>query len=623
MARPTTTTASAVVGLALTAGLGAAVTTGSLTATAQGAEVPDVSAEAAYFRVTAEGLHPDRAKSLADRAGIRNALRHDGTFSFADATRFGRVPMTTGRRGKDEDGRATLARRLDLEKLKALAPLDRDRAVSLARDLLPLPEGFEATARPSHTELTLSGRRGRTLATYALDTTVNIDFRLDQRPVIGPGMRASVTFGPRGGVQGLTLATREVERAGHVGIIGPDSAQEQCRALHGPNTPLASPELVYFAPRLTGAGEGTVSYLLPHWACQVPKRDAKGFESGKLVPAAPELTPVADLVATRDGTAMSGGLHVTGGQAPYRVQWSSSTRGVLKGGPDGVDYTSAARGRRAVPETLTATITDANGITTTVSATLGARGGKAEASGYGGVGGELASVGIENTVDEWQCAQDSAQGFRSVMQSKGHTVKFDWRGMNAWESDFKKTSAGGSDSSYVDAVDAQWYTGHGSPGGITFKNTSQQDGDITPSDSRWGDNHDLEWMQLESCQVLRDTNGSNDYFARWAPAFDGLHLLNGFDTNANCVPGGTGRRFAEYLFPRSFLFFTFPALTVQQAWRQMATDLEPSGRVWRSVSPARSGWVTNLDDKFWGQGAVGPDIPKSQVIGYASLSGTT
>ena len=91
---------------------------------------------------------------------------------------------------------------------------------------------------------------------------------------------------------------------------------------------------------------------------------------------------------------------------------------------------------------------------------------------------------------------------------------------------------------------------------------------------RWGDNYDLEWMQLESCQVLRDTNGANDYFARWAPAFDGLHLLNGFDTNANCVPGGTGRRFAEYLFPRSFLFVTFPALTVQQAWRQMATDLE-------------------------------------------------
>ena len=624
MARPTTTT-SALVAVALTAGLGATVSAGSLAATAHAAEVPPVSAEAPYYKVTAEGLDPDRAQAMADRAGIRNALRRDGTFAFVNAKTYGRVPTrapATGEVGKDEKGRRTVARALDLARLKALRPLNEDKAVSLAHDLLDLPDGFEASAHPSHTRLTLSGVRGRTLASYDLDTTVNVDYRLDQHPVTGPGMRTSITFGPGGGVQGLTMATREVERAGHVGIIGPESAQEQCRRMYGPNTPLGDPELVYYAPRLTGAGKGSVSYLLPHWACEVPQKDGKGVEPGRLVPAAPELTPAAELLATRDGTAVTGGLHVTGGQEPYRVQWSSSSHGALKGGPDGVDYATATRGRKAVAETLTATVTDANGITTAVSAVLGADGGKVEELGYGGGGGELASVGIENTVDEWQCAQDSAAGFKSVMQAKGHTVKFDWRGMNAWESDFKKTSAGGSDSSYVDSVDAQWYTGHGSPGGITFKNTTHQDGDITPSDARWGDNDNLEWMQLESCQVLRDTNGANDYFGRWAPAFDGLHLLNGFDTNANCINGGTGRRFAEYLFPRTFLFWTSPSLTVQQAWRQMATDLEPSGRVWRSISPARSACVTNLDYKFWGQGNVGPDIPRSQLIGYVAISGT-
>ncbi len=628
MARPTTTRSrrrSALVAVpsagAVVAGVIATGVTGAATVTAHAADLPRVSQEAPYFRVTAEGLDPDRAQAMADRAGVRNALRRDGTFAFVDARRFGRVPTTKGATGKDEDGRRTVARRLDLERIKAIRPLDEDKAVSLAHDLLDLPEGFETSAHPSHTQLTLSGRRGRTLATYDLDTTVNLDYRLDQHPVTGPGMRTSITFGPGGGVQGLTMATRSVEKAGYVGIIGPDAAQEQCRRMYGPNAPLGDPELVYYAPRLTGTGKGTVSYLLPHWACEVPRREGKGFESGKLVPASPELTPVAELLAGRDGTSMTGRLHVTGGQEPYRVQWSSSTRGALKGSPDGVEYTSRARGRKPVAETLTATVTDANGITTEVSGTLGSKGGRVEAQGYGGQGGELADVGIENTVDEWQCAQDSAAGFKSVMRSKGHTVRFDWRGMNAWESDFKKTSAGGSDSSYVDAVDAQWYTGHGSAGGITFKNTSHQDGSITPSDARWGDK-DLEWMQLESCQVLRDTNGANDYFARWAPAFDGLHLLNGFDTNANCVAGGTGRRFAEYLFPRSFLFVTVPALTVQQAWRQMATDLEPSGRVWRSISPARSGWVTNLDDKFWGQGNVGPDIRRSQIIGYVAISGT-
>lgn len=604
----------------LATGLGGAASVSAMGA-AHAAELPPVSAEAPLFAVTREGLDSDQAQSFAERAGIRNALRRDGTFSFVNAKSFGRVPMLTGAEGKDENGRATLARRLDLKRLDAMEPLNADKAVSLAYDLLPLPEGFDTSAHPSHTQLTLSGLRGKTLASYDLDTTVNIDYRLGDYEVTGPGMRTSITFGPQGGVQGVTLATRSVEKAGWVGIVGPDYAQEQCRKMYGPNTPLADPKLVYYAPRLTGAGKGSVSYLLPHYSCQVPTKGSDAFEDGRLVPAAPELTPVADLFSTRDGSAMTGELRVTGGQEPYRIQWSSSSRGALKG-TDAVSYAAAIRGRKAADETLTATITDANGITTSVSSTLGAEGGKSEDTGYGGQGGALADVGIENTVDEWQCAQDSAAGFKSVMQSKGHTVKFDWRGMNAWESDFKKTSAGGFDSSYTDAVDAQWYTGHGSPGGITFKNTAHQDGDITPSDVRWGDNFNLEWMQLESCQVLRDTNGANDYFARWAPAFDGLHLLNGFDTNAQCVPGGTGRRFAEYLFPRSFLFFTFPALTVQQAWRQMATDLEPSGRVWRSISPARSGWVTNLDDKFWGQGNVGPDIPRSQIIGYVSISGT-
>ncbi len=68
-----------------------------------------------------------------------------------------------------------------------------------------------------------------------------------------------------------------------------------------------------------------------------------------------------------------------------------------------------------------------------------------------------------------------------------------------------------------------------------------------------------------------------------------------------------------------------PALTVQQAWASMANDLEPSGVRWRSMSPATTGWVTNLGDHYWGQGSVGPDIrpgsTTSPLIGYVSVSG--
>jgi hypothetical protein len=139
---------------------------------------------------------------------------------------------------------------------------------------------------------------------------------------------------------------------------------------------------------------------------------------------------------------------------------------------------------------------------------------------------------------------------------------------------------------------------------------------------------ELEWLQLESCQVLKDTTGTNDYFARWAPTFRGLHLLNGFHTNATCINGGTGGRFADYMFPATFLWWTIrPALTVQQAWASTANDLEPAGTRWRSISPATTGWVTNLGDHFWGQGSVGPDIAPGSaanpLIGFVAVSGVS
>ena len=90
---------------------------------------------------------------------------------------------------------------------------------------------------------------------------------------------------------------------------------------------------------------------------------------------------------------------------------------------------------------------------------------------------------------------------------------------------------------------------------------------------------------------------------------DGLHLLNGFHTNATCVGGGTGRRFAEYLFPQNFLWWQVrPGLTVQQAWGSMANDLEPAGTRWRSMSLVGANGVNNLGDHYWGQGSTGPDL---------------
>ncbi len=600
--------------LATTVGLVGLSTTATAGASQVSRAAPATS-EAPLFAVTQEGMTQQQADALAEQAGIRSVLDKRGGFTFVDAKRYGKVPTTKRRTGKDERGHRTVARKLNLTKIRAIQTLSDSKALEQARLLLTLPSGFAAEPNVTHTELTLSDLRGKKVRQFDLDTAVSYELMLAQHRVVGPGNRNRIAFNGHGRVVSLNQNLRDVEQQGYVGIIGPEDATAECSRLYGPNVEMLTPELVYYSPAL---GDGSVKYLLPHYSCR-PAADVRADQEviGKLVPAAPEFTPMITLDTTRDGSSVEAAVSIKGGTEPFAVKWASSST-QLKGRGESMAYDLTGRGRAKLDETLTATVTDANGIVSAVSVVLGPDGGQATASGYGGEGGILSSFGVVNTVDEWQCAQDSANGFRNVMAGKGHTKKFDWRGTNAWETDFKKTSAGGHDKDYVDAVDIQWYTGHGSPGGFTFKNNAHSDGDITPSDARWGDNFNLEWLQLESCQVLADTNGTNDYFQRWAPAFDGLHILNGFHTNASCIGGGTGALFARLLFPE----WWHGALTITQAWQTMANSLEPTGRVWRSISPAKAGWVTNLGDHMWGQGSVGPDIPLSQQIGWVAISGT-
>ncbi|WP_148612274.1 DUF6345 domain-containing protein [Nocardioides rubriscoriae] len=588
---------------------------------AQAAPVPtppmrgfELSGEAPVYEVLRTGLSPEEAKDLADRAGVSaGALRKDGSFSFVDARRAGLVPTRAGVKARDEHGRTVQARTLDLAALRATKVLDAERALGRAADLLPTPEGFEARPVVSHTRVQVSVPRRRIRADVAVDTAVSYRLNLDGVPVVGPGAKSRITFDGDGRVLSLVDTHRAVQKVDTVGIIGPETAQRECARMYGERVDQGLPRLVYPAPAL---GDGSVRQLLPAYACQPAgvARDAVSAVSGLLVPASPDRAPQVALGAERADGQVRARIAVDGGTAPYSIAWSSSSTPLATAG-DTVSYAVRARRGSSGSETLSVQVTDANGVVSAASVVLAEASSSAEATGFGGGGGSFAEVGIEQTVDEWQCAQDSAIGFKAVMQGRGHSVNFDWRGASAWEQDFHERSTGGHDDQWVDSVDAQWYTGHGSPGSFTFK-SSKPDGSIVPSEARWGDDDDLEWMQLESCQVLKDTAGGS--FGGWAQSFDRLHLLNGFVTNAQCVGGGTGGRFAEYLFPT----FWRPALPVSSAWAQMAQDLEPSGTIYRTVSPIGAGFTTNLSDRFWGQGATTPDIAASQRIGFIWITGT-
>jgi hypothetical protein len=585
---------------------------------------------ATVYKVVQEGLTVDAAAALAKSAGVGNALRPDGSFAFTDEKRFGRVPAKALSRGTDESGQATVSEAIDFDALDKIKTVSDDEALRRAKTILPVPKGYGAATAVDHTQVDQSDARGKVIRSGNLDTTVTYQLTLGGVPVVGPGAKLRASFAGDGSVVQLSQAVRQVEASDKVEIISPERALAGCTQLYGAKVRQNTPVLGYYAPALSAtqaSGKGTVSSLLPHYICQpTGQLSTDGKYTGKTISAAPSLAPTVQLKASGDGRTVGASAGVRGGSAPYAYSWSSSS--VALGGVNTPEIKYSGQPRdlaTAFTETLTVTVTDANGLTTTAHVDLPNLKGDASATGVqGGAGGALATNGIEQTVDEWQCAQDSANGFKSVIQSKGHTVSFDFRGPNAYEKDFKDKNQNGWDASYVDKVDAQWYTGHGWSGGFTFKG-NHDDTSITPADARWGDDN-LEWLQLESCEVLKDTNGAHDYFGRWGKSFQGLHLMNGFDTSAYCLNGGTGARFANYLFPEKFLWWTIrPALTVQQAWASMANDLEPGGVRWRSMSPATTGWVTNLGDHYWGQGSVGPDIrpgsTTNPLIGYVSVSG--
>jgi hypothetical protein len=320
---------------------------------------------------------------------------------------------------------------------------------------------------------------------------------------------------------------------------------------------------------------------------------------------------------------------VAGGTAPYTLRWASSTTALSEAESVGspIGYTRRPRGLDDGSEQVVLEVTDANGLTASGSVSLGGPDTITGTTVPGGGGFATLSVGpvdggAEAPVTEGGCgvaSKLSADGFTNALTAHGVGVQFDWRGNNAWEQDFKDPSkAGGDDSDWADDVDIAWYTGHGGPGGFTF-NTNHTDKVLATADARWG-NRDLEWLQLQSCNVLMDTNGTKDYFTRWGPAFAGLHMLNGYHTGAGCIAGSLGGAFANRLFSGP----SGPALTVRQAWAAAVIAKDP-GRIYRSMGPlgAPVGGVYpwNFYDYFWGQGSTGPDID-APVLFWA-LSGSS
>lgn len=589
------------------------------------------------FDVVKEGLSEEEAKNLAAAFGVEAPLGEDGSLQFVSDA-LGDVPMVeavpqgpvAAELPRDEDGQETTMRAFDLPAIQKIVPVSarvaETQVLSAFRQAgVPLPgQPGEAAHKIGHTMLNIRSIGGDVDIAQPIDTFVRFDFMLAGRPLIGPGAKVRIGFSPAGELTGLHHATRELKQGEMAPIVSPFDARRACVAHYPEGSKLNTPQLVYFAPAL----ESRVQKVFPHYECRGTGPGGEALVRA-LLPAVQGAGPEVDIEAgVTQGSKVGASVRIKGGTPPFAYSWQSLTTDLSpeESSEPSVSYDVMPR-EPVAREMLGVTVTDANGLVGKARVTLevgpqlvlAAAGAPPDLQRLGRL-----DVGGEFNVYEWNCVKQSAAGFSAVFGSKGVPVQFKWTGTGAWERDFRESSApqNGNDSAYVDDVDLAWYTGHGSPGSFTFDNPNRDDGSIVPGDARWG-NRDLEWMNLESCNVLQFESGGTLIWDRWAKVFDGLHLLNGFQTTASCVDvaNGTAGRFSQYLFPRQILFITLPALKVRQAWAQMAHDLEPSGRQYVTMGAASAGWVTNYDDYFWGQGPVGPDIPKSQIIGYWWLAG--
>ncbi len=576
------------------------------------------------YNVAPGGLPDATATAIATTLGIPgNPKGTDGALRFTDIS-YLKVPTVPATGGVADDGSAT-GEAIDFAALKNLKVFGDADAMGKAKAAFDaVGNSFLAGALPAvqNSSFEALDKAGASVANVKLDTRVAYDFKLEGLPLIGPGAKANVSFDAAGKATSLLFAARNLSKGPSVTLISRAEAQAQAAAAYLAGTPglrslkLESQGLVYYAPPLSQ----NVQKLFPHYVfggtAELGGQTINLLQT--LVPAI-STAPKVTLSANADGASVSGKAEVSGGTAPYTFEWVSSlvdleeqTQGKFD---SSIQYRVLGREAGNQTERLTVVVTDANGLTVQASKDLLVQ--PVVPKGQAGLSPQVAGVrdaGIERGVSDLGAANQA--GFRNRFAADGVNIRFNFSGSSAWDRDFLEP-ASGTDSTYIDNVDIAFYIGHGWGGGFTFENTTHNDGNVTYAENiKWG-NGDLEWLALLSCQVLRDSQDGKNWAQRWGPAFDGLHLLMGFETNAYDW-ANFGGRFADYTLGRNF-FGTTITLPVRAAWVQAAAEEQPDSVVTIVMGVYGNGGLAAWNDFYHGKGAVGPDLRGADIQGWWRL----
>ena len=210
------------------------------------------------------------------------------------------------------------------------------------------------------------------------------------------------------------------------------------------------------------------------------------------------------------------------------------------------------------------------------------------------------------------------------------TNNYKWTKPNAWVSDFIDKDNFGFDHLWVDDVDISTYIGHGNGYGFNLEGSGSQNGSLTYEEAgkgeAWG-NKDLEYQVWLSCQVLEEVYDGKEWWERWGPTFNGLHLICGFQTNASTGTHKQLKYFAQNVYDEKE--------TVRRSWFDAADRDQPDGTQAVVMGPLMSATGNNASQygainssisgvlrAHWNDVAwnlAGPnkkDLPKDKVVGW-------
>ena len=154
-------------------------------------------------------------------------------------------------------------------------------------------------------------------------------------------------------------------------------------------------------------------------------------------------------------------------------------------------------------------------------------------------------------------------------------------------------------SSYSDNADFAIFVGHGDNDGIYF-GTPNTELSLHRADMNFGGNR-LKWVTLQSCSALEQDTHTN-----WETVFNGVHIINGYDTLGN-LEATQGGKYAQMLTRDGY-----PPMTIRTAWQQMLKETLHSATyrgAWKWAEPCK-------DDYLPGFGAYCPAPTKNTYGQY-------